>query len=246
MKRLALLFGLVMVWAGQIVNAQIQLSNLSLSGSATATTTSSAYRYTKHTRSSGGRGGGHTTTYYSWDTYLAQTTSQSLALILNSSSGTATATGTYYAPTYNATASGTASLSYSANTAVFTTAYKASTTINTPQVAHQRVTATTQANSTFYFTLTDYTNVTVTATGSANGAFALYGKLDEGVGVILALNGPGTVTTSASLPPGDYWIPSSTGGSAAQDTQFNTLLNIGTTNADYSFTVTFSKGSEGG
>ena len=247
MKKLAALLGFAALCFAPGVGAQTLLTNNSLSGNATATTTSSAYRYTKHTRGGGsGRGGGyHTTTYYSWDPYLAQTTSPSVALLLNGSSGTATATGTYYAATYSAAASGTTSLSNAATSAVFTLTYTASTTLNTPQVAHQRVTTTVQANSTFSFTLTDYTDVTVTATGSANGALELYGPLAEGVGGILALNGPGTATTSASLAPGAYWITSSTLGSALQDTQSNTLLNIGTMKADYAFTVTFSKGSEG-
>lgn len=111
-------------------------------------------------------------------------------------------------------------------------------------MAHQNVTTTANASSTFYFTLTDFADVRVTASGSANGTLALYGNLDEGVGVVLALNGAGT-STSTALSPGTYWISSSTGCSATQNTQLNTLLNIGTTNANYAFTVTFSRNAGG-
>ncbi len=225
--------------------AQTLLSNLSLSGSVTASATAVDYRYTKHTRGGSGRGGGyHTTTCYTWDPHIDEQISPSLTMVLNGASGTAMTTGIFYAPTYSATASGTTSVSSSDSSASFTTAYNASTTFNTPPVAHQSVTATTQTNSTFYFTLTDFADVTITATGSANGALALYGQLDESVGMILSSHGAGTVTTT--LGPGSYWIVSSTGCSAVQDTQLNTSLNLGTTDAGYSFTATFSKNSGGG
>lgn len=224
--------------------AQTLLSNLSLSGSATASITSIDYRYTRHTRSGSGRGG-HSTTYYSWDPYTDQLINPSFAMVLNGSSGAATAVGTYYAPTYKAAASGTTSVADTADSAVFTTTYKASTTIKTPQKAHQRVTAAANASSTFYFTLTDFADVTVKATGSANGALALYGPMDEGVGEILGLSGPGTTSASFTLSPGNYWIKSSTGVSAVQDTQLNTLLNLGAAVANYSFTATFTRNAGG-
>jgi hypothetical protein len=244
MKKWIILLGFAALCLAPGAGAQTLLSNLSLSGSVTASATAVDYRYTKHTRGGSGRGGGYrSTTYYTWDPHTDEQISPSLAMVLNGSLGTATATGIFYTPTYSATASGTTSVSSSDISASFTTTYNASTTINTPPVAHQRVTANTQANSTFYFTLTDFADVTVTATGSANGALALYGQLDEGVGVILGSNGAGTAT--ATLGPGSYWIVSSTGGSAGQDTQLNTSLNLGTTDAGYSFTVTFSKQSGG-
>src|SRR5579871_170490 len=243
MKKGIALLGFAALCLAPGAGAQTLLSNLSLSGSVTASITSVDYRYTKHLRSGSGRAGGVHSVYYSWDPHTDEQTNTSLAMILNGSSGTASVTGTFYAPTYSATASGTTSVSNLATSASFTTTYNASTTINTPSVAHERVTANTQANSTFYFTLTASADVTVTATGSANGALALYGQLDEGVGVILSLSGAGT--TTATLGPGSYWIVSSTGCNALQDTQLNTSLNLGTTDAGYAFTVTFSKHSGG-
>ena len=246
MKKWTALLGFTALCFAPGAGAQTLLTNPSLSGSATASITSIDYRYTKHTRGGSGRGGGyHTTTYYTWDSHTDDLINTSLAAVLNGSSGTATAAGSFYAPTYRASASDTTALSSSSSSAVFTTTYQAGTIINTPHIVHQRVTATANASSTFYFTLTDYTDVSVKATGNANGALALYGTLDEGVGVVLALSGAGSGTTSSSLPPGNYWISSSTGNSAVQDTQLNTLLKLGTTNANYSFTVTFSKQSGG-
>ncbi len=240
MKKWMALFGFALLCIASGAGAQTLLSNLSLSGSATANTTASDYRYTRHIRGGSGRGG-HGTVYYSWDPYTDETINQSLAMVLGGSSGNAAAAGKFYAPTYSAAASGTTSVSNLASSAVFTTTYNASTTINTPQVAHQRVTAAAKAGSTFYFTLTAHADVTIVATGSANGGFALYGPMDEGVGEILVWSGPGTVSTIRPLGPGNYWITSSTGGSALQDTQLNIFTNPGTTDAGYSFTVTFTK-----
>ena len=238
--RLTALLGLAAIGFTSCAGAQTLLTNLTLSESATATASSSDYRYTRHRISGGGRGG-HTITYYSWDPYLDQSTSLSLPMVLNGSSGNVTAVGTFYAPTYSATTSATTSLSNTSTKAVFTTTYNASTTLNTPQVAHQNVTVTAQPGGTFSFTLTDYTDVKVTATGDANGVFRLFGP---GVGVVLGpLYGAGTLTTESSLPPGSYWITNSLVYTAEQDTQINTLLNLGTTSASYAFTATFSQGS---
>lgn len=248
MKKWTALLGLATLCFAPGVGAQTLLSNASLAGSVTASSTSIDYRYTRHTRGGGsgrGGGGGHVTVYYTWDPHTDQQINTSPALILNGSSGTATAAGTFYAPTYSASASGTTSLSSASNSAVFTTTYKAGTTLQTPQIAHQKVTAAVTTSSTFYFTLTDFADVTITATGSASGALALYGTLDEGVGVILALSGAGTSATSASLSPGNYWITSSTSGSAIQDTQLSTFLNLGTTDASYAFTVKFTQNAGG-
>lgn len=242
MKRLAALFGLAVIGLGPGAGAQGLLTNLNLSESATATTTSSDYRYTKHTSGGSGRGGGyHTRTFYTWDPYMDQSTSYSLPMILNGSSGNTTSTGTYYASTNSATSSAATSLSNTATKSVFTTTYTASATLNTPQIAHQNVTLTAQSGGTFYFTLKDYTDVKVTATGDANGVFRLF---TYGVGVVMGpLYGAGTLTTDTSLPPGDYWITNSLTYTAIQDTQSNTLLNLGSTSTSYSFTVTFTQGS---
>ncbi len=246
MKHWTALLGFAALSFATGAGAQTLLSPLSLSGSANGGVTSIDYRYTRHTTGGSGRGG-HGRTYYSWDPYTDQQINATVPMVLNGTSNTATAAGTFYAPTYGATAAGTTSVvSNTANSAVFTTSYNANTILNTPSVAYQRVVATATAGSTFTFTLTDYTDVTVTATGSANGALTLYGTLDEGTGPILGLSGAGTVSTSASLSPGNYWITSSTSWSALQDTQLNSFLNIGTTNGNYSFKVTFTKGSEGG
>ncbi len=245
MKKWTALLGFAVLCFAPGAGAQTLLSNLSLSGSVTASITSVDYRYTKHTRGGSGRGGGyHTTTYYTWDPHTDEQINTTDAMILNGSSGTATAAGTFFAPTYFANASGTTSMTNAANSAVFTTTYTAGTTLKTPKVAHQKITASATDSSTFYFTLTDYTDVTVTATGSANGALALYGTLNEGVGVIISLSGAGTVSSS-TLAPGNYWISSSTSNSAVQDTQLSTFLNLGTTNANYSFTIKFAKNSGG-
>jgi hypothetical protein len=240
MKKWTVLLGFAALCLATGVGAQTLLTNLSVSGNVTAGITAIDYRYTRHTRSGSGRGG-HSSTYYSWDPYTDEQINGSLAMVLGGSSGATTATGTYYAPTYSATASGATSLSNSATAATFTTTYTVYATLDTPQVAHQRVTATADAGSTFYFTLNNSAKVTITATGSANGSLALYGQLDEGVGVIIGLSGPGKVATSSSLGPGYYWITSSTGSSAVQDTQLNTFLAIGATDASYSFKVSFKK-----
>lgn len=241
MKRLAFLFGLAMIWCGQIVHAQM-LTAVSLSGSATASATSIDYRYTRHTRGGSGRGGGyHVTVYYTWDPHTDEAVTASLPLILNGLPGNATAIGTYYAPTYAATASASTSLINTATQAVFSTSYQAAMTLNTPQVAHQRVAATAQPSGTFYFTLANYANVTLTGAGSANGVVRIFNQNGAGV-VVGPLLGPGTITTETSLPPGNYRIDSSLAYSAIQDTQLNALLNPGTTSDTYSFTVTFTPG----
>ncbi len=246
MKKWTAVIGFAALCIAPNIGAQNLLSNPSLSGSATASITSVDYRYTKHTRGGSGRGGGyHTTTYYTWDPHTDELLSTTLAMVLNGSSGTAAAAGTFYAPAYSDSASAATSVSSTTTSAVFTTSYKASTALNTPQVDHQKVTAAANASSTFYFTLTSNADVTVSATGNANGTFALYGSLDEGVGVFLALYGPGTATSSASLGPGSYWITSGTSDSAVQDTQLGSLLNLGSTNANYSFRVTFKKNAGG-
>lgn len=245
MNRLAALFGLAVIGFAPGAGAQTLLSNLSLAESATATTTSSDYRYTKHTSGGSGRGGGYRShTFYTWDPYLDQTTILSLPMFLNGSSGNTTSAGTFYAKTYSATASATTTLSNTATKSVFALTCNASTTLNTPQVAHQNVTVTAQPGGTFSFTLTDYTDVKVTATGSANGVFRLF---TSGSGVIMGpLYGAGTLISDSTLPPGDYWITNSLVHSAAQNTQINTLLNPGTSSDSYSFTVTFTQVSADG
>lgn len=162
-------------------------------------------------------------------------------MVLNGSTGNASSTGSFYAPTYSATASAATSLSSTATQAVFKTTYNAVTTLNTPQVAYQNVTVTAQPGGTFTFTLTDYTDVKVTATGSPYGSFRLFAP---GAGVIMGpLYGAGTLFTDTSLAPGTYWITNGPVYTAEQDTQSNTFLNLGTTNVSYTFTVTFSQGS---
>jgi plastocyanin len=240
MKRLTAVFALAAIGVGPIAGAQALLTNLTLSESAMATATSIDYRYTKHTISAGGRGG-HTSTYYSWDPHVDQAMSFSLPMILNGSSGNATSFGTFYAPTYGVTTSATTSLTSTARNTVFATTYNATTTLNTPPVAHQNVTVTAQPGGTVSFTLTSYTNVKVVATGSAYGVFRLFAP---GVGVVLGpLYGAGTMVTDTSLPPGNYWITNTLVYSASQNTQSNSLLNPGVTGATYGFTVTFSQGS---
>jgi hypothetical protein len=109
---------------------------------------------------------------------------------------------------------------------------------------HQKVTGLAKAGSTFYFTLAGHASVSLTSSGSALGGLALYGQLDEGVGEIVGLSGAGT--TACSLGPGSYWITSSTGCTAKQDTQLSQFLNLGTTDASYAFTVSFAQSSGDG
>ena len=86
----------------QIAHAQNILSSYSLAGSVAASTTSYDYRYTKHTISAGGRGG-RTSTYYSWDPHIDESTPLGLPLLFGSVQGVS-ATGAFYGPTYSATA----------------------------------------------------------------------------------------------------------------------------------------------
>lgn len=245
MNRLAAFVGIAALCMSRGTSAQTLVSNPSLSGSVTAAVTAGDYRYTKHTISSGGRGG-HTSTYYSWDLFKDESLTTSLTMLLNGNSGTAAPIGTFYGPTYSATATGITSLTSTAASATFTTTYGAGTVLTTPQLLHQMVTTSVSGSSTFYFTLTARASIAVTANGSSNGALALYGNLDEGVGVIFGLSGPGGTGSNITLGPGTYWITSSTSGSALQDTLANSFINLGTTDSSYSFTLTFTKSGKSG
>jgi hypothetical protein len=214
--------GLVALGCCQVATAQNLLSNVSLDETATATTLSTDYRYTRHTTSGSGRGG-HPGYRYSWDPYTDQTTSSSLPLQWGSVAS-ATSTGTFYAPTYSASATGVTSLTNTPARAVLTSNFSATTTLTTPLGAHQAVFLSAQSGGTIYFTLTGYANVSVTATGSPNGVFRLYG--------------PGTLGYDGPLPPGSYWITTSLVYSSGENTQLGTSTNPGTTSEAYGFSLT--------
>ena len=232
-----------MLWWGQIAHSQGMLSAVTLSGSVSASTTSIDYRYTKHTRSSGGRGS-RPITYYTWDPHTDQVTNAALQMILNGSTGDTTSSGTYFGPIYSATDSAMTSLANTASQAVFTTTYHVSSNLNTPKVLHRRIAVGAQAGGTFYFSLANYATLSVTATGSALGTFSIF-NLDGSLVEFGPLYGAGTWTADTPLSPGSYGISSSLYHTAVQDTQQSIFTNIGTTSDSYGFTATLSF-SEGG
>jgi hypothetical protein len=226
--------GLVALGCCQVATAQNLLANLSLAQTATATTLSTDYRYTRHTTSGSGRGG-HPGHRYSWDPFTDQTTSSSLPLQWGSVAS-ATSTGTFYAPTYSASATGVTSLTNTPARAVLTANFSATTTLTTPLGAHQAVFLSAQSGGTISFTLTGYANVRVSATGSQNGVFRLFGP---GVGVLVGpLYGAGTLGYDGPLAPGSYWVTTSLVYSSGENAQLGTSTNPGTTSAVYGFNLT--------
>ena len=154
MKNLVLLIGVGTAAFSQAAHAQNTLATYSQVESASAATTSYDYRYTRHVVGGGsGRGGGyHSRVIYTWDPFLDQTTSS----VLPVTSGTpqqATASGSFYAPTYAATATAATTLTNTPAQAVLTVNYSGATTVTTALGAHQGVTVTAQPGDTFTFTV---------------------------------------------------------------------------------------------
>jgi hypothetical protein len=90
-----------------------------------------------------------------------------------------------------------------------------------------------QSGGTISFTLTGYANVRVSATGSPNGVFRLFGP-----GVVGPLYGAGTLGYDGPLPPGSYSVTTSLVYSSDKNTQLGTSTNPGTTSAAYGFSLT--------
>ncbi len=239
MKHWLTFLGLAALGCCQVATAQNLLSNVSLSESATATALSTDYRLTRHSISTGGRGS-RPHIYYTWDPYTDQTITSSVPLQFGIPSS-ATAAGTFYSPTYSATAKSETNLINSPTKAVLSEHFTALTTVLTTLDAHQAVTVTANPGGTITFTLTGYTNVSVTTTGDAEGVLRFFAS---GVGVLIGpIYGAGTVTYDGSLAPGTYWITTSLDYSSGKDMQSGTFTHPGTSNRTYGFTVTFTPGS---
>lgn len=237
MKRLTLILAFAAVASSQIVRAQNLVSAFSLSGSVAASTASYDYRYTKHTISAGGRGG-RTTTYYTWDPYLDQSTTTSFPLQFGVMQG-ATSVGTFYGPVYSAGATAFTSFTTTPTQAVLTVSYTGTTTATTTLGAHQSVTVTAQPGSTFTFTLTGWATVSVTTTGTTDGVFRLFGP---GMGVILGplYGAAGPVIRDTPLAPGTYWVTNSLTTTSGINAQTGTITNPGTTSTAWGFTMTLT------
>ena len=174
LKNLVLLAGLGTMALSQSAHAQNTLATVSQMETASATTSSYDYRYTRHVVGGGsGRGGGyHSTVIYTWDKYLDQATSSALPVTSGTPQQVTTA-GTFYAPTYSASATAATTLVNTPTQAVLTVNYSGATTVKTTLGAHQGVTVTAQPGDTFTFTLTRECDVQVSTTGDLSGVFRL-------------------------------------------------------------------------
>jgi hypothetical protein len=243
MKSLALLVGLGAMALCQVAHAQNILSSYSLAGTVTASTASYDYRYTKHTISAGGRGG-HSSTYYSWDPYRDQSTTMGLPLQFGPTQSV-TSTGTFYGPTYSATATASTSLTNTPTKAVLTVNYTGATTVTTALGSHQSVVVTALPGGTFTFTITGYANVTVSTNGYPGGVFRLFGNGGVVLGPLYGTSGPFWLDNP--LPPGTYRVTNSLTYTSGINTQLGTSTNPGSTSTSWGFTMTITpSGSDGG
>ncbi|MBV9469909.1 MAG: hypothetical protein JOZ57_11760 [Abitibacteriaceae bacterium] len=235
MPHAARLVGLVALSVIPIVHPQNILSSCALAATVTASTVASDYRLTKHTLSTGGRGG-HSVTYYRFDPYLDQATTRALSLPLGRSKRV-TAIGTFFSPPYAATVTASTALTNTPSLAVFTVRYSGTTTVRTPLSAHQSVVATAQPGGTF--TLTRDANVSVSTAGYTGGVFRLFGN---GVDVLLGpLSGTsGRVALDTPLTAGTYGVASRLTYTSNLDTQFGTAMHPGLTSATWGFTMTIT------
>ena len=238
MKNLVLLVGIGAAAFSQAAHAQNTLATVSQVETASAAATSYDYRYTRHVVGGGsGRGGGyHSTVIYTWDKYLDQATSS----VLPVTSGTpqqVTTAGTFYAPTYAASATAATTLVNTPTQAVLTVNYKGATTVATTLGAHQGVTVTAQPGDTFTFTLTQECDVRVTTTGDPSGVFRLGWYSGVLLGPFYGATG-GPVSLDTPLAPGTYWVTDGLSYSAGLDTQLGTATNFGTTSTAWGFTMT--------
>lgn len=239
----AALLGAIALLPVAAAHAQNVLSAYSQEGTGGTVTQSYDYRYTKHTISTGGRGS-RPYTYYSWDPYLNQTTSLALPLPLGVTEQVASS-GTFYGPTYSATAKGSSALANTPTRAVLTVKYTGATNVTTTLAAHQGVTVTAQPGGTFTFTVPANSDVVVSTFGSPSGVFRLFAP---GAGVVLGplygTNSP--ISLDTPLAPGTYWVDSSLTYASGVDTQLVTSTNPGKTAASWGFTMTVTPNGDNG
>lgn len=222
-------------------SAQNVMSWYSQNGSVTASTASYDFRYTKHVVSSGGRGS-RPYVYYSWDAHFDQGTTQVLPLPLNLSQRVTTA-GTFYGPTYSATAGGRVSVTNTPTQAILRVDYAAATTVTTVLGTHQSVTATLHPASVFTFTVPGNTDVTLSAFGDPGGFVYLMGN-----GTILqSLSGTGgPFVLDTPLLPGTYEVSSDLTYGSGTNTQGPPVMVPGKTATSWGFTLSLRPNGDTG
>lgn len=222
-------------------SAQNVLTSYSQVGTVTASTTSYDFRFTRHSSSTGGRGS-RPHIYYTWDAHLDQATTQALSLPLSIPQQVTTA-GTFYGPTYSATAGGQVSVTNTPTQAILSVNYTASTTITTALAAHQSVMATVHPSSVFTFTIPADTDATLTAYGDSGGFVYMTG---EGT-TLLSLSGAGgPVFLDTPLSPGTYYMSSNLAYSSEVSTQLGTVTDPGKTLTSWGFTLTLTPNGDNG
>lgn len=142
----------------QLTHAQI-VTSPSENGWATASTTSYDWRYV---RSGGGRGSHN----YHWSPISDQSTSTSVVMPLNGTTGTQTSTGTFFSPAYSASCSGASSFSNSATQAVFDLSMRATSRFSPSLGTLGGASVKNDVLNEFFFTLPNDANVSVSITAS--------------------------------------------------------------------------------
>jgi hypothetical protein len=200
-------------------HAQALLSNVSMQGALTTSTTSGHDVYTR----GGSPRSGY---YYYWRAVTLQTTSSTVPLDLNMSTGVVTSTGTYYAP--NQTALGVANVSFKNEPAAanwnFSTKEFTSPLPGLP--LHEWATATVTATPRIYFSVAADTDVTITMDGTLTPSSNLYALSGE---IYPSESGrPNTYTVTAGGTY-CYWATATTAATAVNSNSGTLTINIGFT-----------------
>ena len=155
---------------------------------------------------------------------------------LNGSSGTQTATGTYFKPALSGAALSSESFSDTDTLATLKVHLEAAATLTTPSLSHQWVFSQAESHDVLAFSLANDSSVSLDAYGSPGSTVQIV--VQQTGEVVFTAHGSGGFHDALSA--GDYVVIGTVTDGASRDTQSNHSSNLGSTKNSVDYTLSVS------